>query len=311
MTDYSPIEAYSLAELFDNAIDGVFVSDSAGRYLYVNPAGASLLGYGPDELLGASVDEIINIEDAPRVVAWRDSNPVDPRRGEWRLRRRDGSWIEVEISSRVLPDGRWFGVVRDITERKASEARMRLLAREVDHRANNLMAVVQGAVSLSQAESVPALKAVLIGRITALARAHQLLAEGRWEGADLRRLVEDELSAFASPGDGRLSVEGEPYALSPQVAQSVAMAVHELTTNAVKHGALSAHDGRVEVAWTTPGDDRAPVITWRESGGPPVREPARRGLGTTLLERALLGVAGGRTEIEWRKAGLVCRLWLG
>ncbi|HEY0437138.1 MAG TPA: PAS domain S-box protein, partial [Phenylobacterium sp.] len=191
MTDYSPIEAYSLAELFDNGLDGVFVSDDAGRYLYVNPAGAALLGYSPIELLGASVDEIIDIEDAPRVAAWRDSIPVDPQRGEWRLRRRDGSWIDVEISSRILPDGRWFGTVRDITERKSREARMHLLAREVDHRANNLMAVVQGAVCLSQADTVPELKQVLIGRISALARAHQLLAEGRWEGADLRRLIED------------------------------------------------------------------------------------------------------------------------
>ena len=311
MTDYSPIEAYSLAELFDNALDGVFVADSAGRYLYVNPAGAALLGYGGDELLGASVDEIIDIADAPRVTAWRDSNPVDPQRGEWRLRRRDGSWIDVEISSRLLPDGRWFGTVRDITERLTREERLRLLAREVDHRANNLMAVVQGAVSLSQAPSVPELKAVLIGRITALARAHQLLAAGRWEGADLRRLVEDELTPFAGPADGRVSIEGEPFALSPQLAQSVAMAVHELTTNAVKHGALSAEGGRVSVSWTRPPGAAAPVITWRESGGPPVREPAGRGLGMALLERAFLGVSGGSTEIAWPAEGLLCRLRLG
>ena len=311
MTDYSPIEAYSLAELFDNALDGVFVSDDAGRYLYVNPAGATLLGYSPIELLGASVDEIIDIQDAPRVTAWRESNPVDPRRGEWRLRRRDGSWIEVEISSRILPDGRWFGTVRDITDRKAREARLQLLAREVDHRANNLMAVVQGAVSLSQAETVPALKQVLIGRISALARAHQLLAEGRWEGADLRRLIEDELHAFASSGDGRLTIEGEAYALSPQLAQSVAMAIHELTTNAVKHGALSVEGGRVWVSWATPPGAAAPVIAWVESGGPRVRPPERRGLGATLLERALAGVKGGRTELEWRETGLLCRLWLG
>jgi PAS domain S-box-containing protein len=311
MTDYAPIEAYSLEELFDNALDGVFVSDSAGRYLYVNPAGAALLGYGPGELLGASVDEVIDVEDAPRVVAWRDSNPVDPRRGEWRLRRRDGSWIEVEISSRLLPDGRWFGTVRDITDRNAREARVQLLAREVDHRANNLMAVVQGAVTLSQGESVPALKEVLIGRISALARAHQLLADGRWEGADLRRLIEDELHAFASSGDGRLTIEGDPYALTPQLAQSVAMAIHELTTNAVKHGALSVQAGRVEVSWITPPEGKAPVITWRELGGPAVSAPSRRGLGATVLERALRGTEGGRTEIEWRPEGLVCRLWLG
>ena len=126
-----------------------------------------------------------------------------------------------------------------------------------------------------------------------------------------RRLVEDELNPFATPGDGRLTVEGEPYALAPQLAQSVAMALHELTTNAVKHGALSAPDGGVAVSWSAPGDGQAPVITWRESGGPPVVEPARRGLGANLLERALLGVKGGRTEIDWRPEGVICRLWLG
>ncbi|HEY0435926.1 MAG TPA: sensor histidine kinase, partial [Phenylobacterium sp.] len=130
-------------------------------------------------------------------------------------------------------------------------------------------------------------------------------------GADLRRLIEDELHAFASSGDGRLTIGGEAYALSPQLAQSVAMAIHELTTNAIKHGALSMQAGRVEVTWAQAPGAAAPVITWIESGGPPVREPARRGLGAVLLERALRGVKGGRTEIDWRAAGLVCRLWLG
>jgi PAS domain S-box-containing protein len=311
MTDFAPIEAYALAELFDNALDGVFVSDDTGRYLYVNPAGAALLGYTPQDLVGATVGEMIEVEDAPRVTAWAQSNPVDPRRGEWRLRRRDGTRIDVEITSRVLPDGRWFGNVRDITDRKADEARQRLLAREVDHRANNLLAVVQGAVSLSQAASVADLKRVLLGRISALARAHQLLAEGRWDGADLRRLVEDELKPFATPGDGRLTVEGEPYALAPQLAQSVAMAVHELTTNAVKYGALSVEGGHVAVSWTPATEGGAPVITWRERGGPPVRPPERRGLGASLLERALRGAPGGRTELDWAPEGLICRLWLG
>jgi PAS domain S-box-containing protein len=307
----SPIEAYTLAELFDNAIDGIFVSDDTGRYLYVNPTGAALLGYAREDLIGASVADVIDLADAPRVAAWRASEPRDPARGEWRLKRRDGSWIDVEISSRLLPDNRWFGVVRDITARKEDEERLRLLAREVDHRANNLLAVVQGAISLSHAETASALKEVLVGRVAALARAHQLLADGRWIAADLRRLVEDELHAFASPGDGRIAIEGEPLALSPHLAQAVAMAVHELTTNAVKHGSLSAPAGRVEVAWTAPTPDRPAVITWRESGGPPVREPSRRGLGASLLERALKGTIGGRTEITWAPEGLVCELWLG
>jgi len=310
MSAMAPIEAYTLGELFDNAIDGVFVSDDAGRYLYVNPAGANLLGYAAHELIGATVADVIDLADAPRVAAWRESEPRDPQRGEWRLRRRDGGWIDVEITSRLLPDNRWFGTVRDITVRKENEERMRLLAREVDHRANNLLAVVQSAISLSRAEDAASLKQVLIGRVTALARAHQLLADGRWVGADLRRLIEDELGAFAGPDDGRVSITGETLELSPHLAQAVAMAIHELATNAVKHGALSAPGGRVDVAWTQPGG-AAPLISWRESGGPPVVKPERFGLGATLLERALRGTIGGKTEIEWAESGVVCRLWLG
>jgi len=311
MSAMAPIEAYTLAELFDNAIDGVFVSDDAGRYLYVNPAGARLLGYAVHELVGATVADIIDLADAPRVAAWRASEPRDPQRGEWRLRRRDGGWIDVEISSRLLPDDRWFGTVRDITVRKENEERLRLLAREVDHRANNLLAVVQSAITLSRAEDAASLKQALIGRVSALGRAHRLLADGRWAGADLRRLVEEELRAFAGPEDGRVSISGAPLELGPHLAQAVAMAIHELATNAVKHGALSVPGGRVEVAWTSGEAGDGPTITWRESGGPPVREPERRGLGTLLLDRALRGAIGGRTEIEWASGGLVCRLWLG
>lgn len=299
---------HQLRELFDGSRDGVFVSDADGRYTYVNPAGAEMLGYGGEDLIGRSVAEIIDATEIARVEAWRVAHPTTPQRGEWRLKRRDGSWVDVEISAHILADGRWFGMVRDVTERRESEDRLTLLAREVDHRANNLLAVVQGAITLSNAETPAALKAVLLGRVSALARAHQLLAGGRWTGADLRRLVEEELRPYASD---RVTIVGDPYALSPAAAQGVAMAVHELATNAVKHGALSTPAGRVAVSWTQATDEAPAVINWRETGGPRVREPTRRGLGMNLLARALTGTAGGRTQIEWAPEGLICELWLG
>jgi PAS domain S-box-containing protein len=311
----APTEALAvdnqLRELFDGSRDGVFVSDAHGRYVYVNPAGAEMLGYAGEDLVGRSVEEIIDATEIPRVAAWRAARPTTPQRGEWRLKRRDDSWIDVEISAHILADGRWFGMVRDVTERRESEERLTLLAREVDHRANNLLAVVQGAITLSNAETPAALKAVLLGRVSALARAHQLLAGGRWTGADLRQLVEEELNPFAGDGDPRVTIVGEPYALSPAAAQGVAMALHELATNAVKHGALSTSAGRVAVSWTPATDEAPAVITWRETGGPRVREPAQRGLGMNLLTRALTGAADGRTRIEWSPEGLICELWLG
>jgi PAS domain S-box-containing protein len=204
---------------------------------------------------------------------------------------------------------RYVGTLQDITERKAAEERLRLLAREVDHRANNLLTVVQGTVALSEAKDAPALKQVITGRVNALARAHQLLAAARWEGADLGRLVQEELLPFSLGDERRVTVSGAAVALPPAPAQSVAMALHELATNAAKYGALSTTEGRVEVSW---GRDQAGALSilWREIDGPPVNPPKRRGLGTTLLGRALAGPIGGRTQLDWRPEGLVCEMVL-
>jgi two-component sensor histidine kinase len=197
----------------------------------------------------------------------------------------------------------------DITDRKDAEERMRLLAREVDHRANNLLAVVQSVVQLSKAATPDALKAVLMGRITALGRAHQLLSEARWEGADLRRLVEEELLAFSLGEAARVSIRGEDVALPPAAAQALAMALHELATNAAKYGALSTPSGQVVVSWTRAARG-ALTIRWSETGGPLVTQPTRRGLGATMLARALGGALKGETRFDWRPEGLVCELEL-
>lgn len=233
---------------------------------------------------------------------------------EGRIRRPNGEigWILVRMEVELDREGQpcsAIGVVMDVTERRESEERLKLLAREVDHRANNLLAVVQGTVQLSQAADAVALKKVLVGRISALGRAHQLLAEARWEGADLRRLVEEELLAFSLGEATRVSVRGPDVALGPAAAQALAMALHELATNAAKYGALSTRDGRVAVSWTRQAADPL-VLHWVESGGPTVVKPARRGLGTAMLARALAGPLNGKTLLDWRPEGLVCQLEL-
>jgi two-component sensor histidine kinase len=180
--------------------------------------------------------------------------------------------------------------------------------REVDHRANNLMAVVQGAVALSRGRDVKELRENIIGRVEALARAHQLLSQSRWAGADLRRLVEDELRPYALGDDERVRIEGDAAPLTPATAQGVAMALHELATNAAKHGALSVPTGSVSVRWRA-ADGRL-KLQWREAGGPPVSPPGRLGFGTTVLTRALSGAVGGAAKLDWRPEGLVCELEL-
>ena len=200
-----------------------------------------------------------------------------------------------------------IGVVMDITERRESEERLKLLAREVDHRANNLLAVVQGAITLSDAPTAAELKTALLGRLAALAKAHQLLASSRWVGADLEQLVRDELEPYCLHTPDCTTIRGPPVALSPAVAQGLAMVLHELATNAVKYGALSTERGGVEVSWTG-GEGDGLVLTWRETGGPPIVQPTRTGMGTRVIARALGGHLGGRTEMDWRPEGLVCRI---
>ena len=200
------------------------------------------------------------------------------------------------------------GVVLDITERRESEERLRLLAREVDHRANNLLTVVQGAIALSQADSAAELKEALLGRVSALAKAHQLLSSSRWVGADLRRLVEDEIQPYCEERPECAEIQGASVPLTPAVAQGLAMALHELATNAVKYGAWSSKSGSVKISWTGGVRGKPLVLTWTESGGPPVHKPTQSRLGMQVITRSVAGALGGRAELDWRPEGLICRI---
>ena len=278
----------------------------------------AILGVAPDVRL--TLDEVRSFYLPGELERIREVTSAVFARGErnveveYRFRRADGKvrWMllrgELALNAQGQPRGA-FGVAMDITDRKHAEERMKLLAREVDHRANNLLAVVQSLVQLSKAATPEALRAVLLGRITALGRAHQLLSEARWEGADLRRLVEEELLAFSLGEAARVSIRGEDIALAPAAAQALAMALHELATNATKYGSLSSPAGRVTVSWTR--ESRGPLtIRWAESGGPLVAQPTRRGLGATMLARALGGALKGETRMDWRPEGLICEMEL-
>jgi PAS domain S-box-containing protein len=178
---------------------------------------------------------------------------------------------------------RLVGIALDVTEHKRNEERERLLSREVDHRAKNLLSVVRAIVQLTHAESVPAFVDRIKGRILALGRVHGLLAVSRWHSAELMQLIADELAPFAGGGD-RVQLSGPPIALRPAAAQSMALVIHELTTNAVKYGALSVPEGRVEVAWEAgnPPEGKL-VLHWRERGGPNVTPPRHSGFGLTHM----------------------------
>jgi PAS domain S-box-containing protein len=198
------------------------------------------------------------------------------------------------------------GVTVDITERKEAEERQALLAREVDHRARNALALVQSIVRLTRADTVKSYITAIDGRIAALSRAHTLLAQSRWQGADLARLVEEELAAYRNGDTQKITATGPDVSIEPRTAQTLALALHELFTNAAKYGALSEMAGRLRLTWELQPDSL--VLRWVESGGPPVSPPASPGFGIRVISASIERQLEGEARFEWHPEGLHCSL---
>lgn len=192
----------------------------------------------------------------------------------------------------------------DLIERKLNEEQIMLLGREAEHRAKNALATVQATVRLTHAASLEEYKDALEGRLRALANAHTLFAQSGWAGAELRSLVLQELLPY---GQARIDVNGADMSLEPNTAQTLALCLHELTTNAAKYGALSAPSGRVRVEWSR-SPERRVSLRWSESGGPLVKPPTRRGFGTKMLEAFMQ--KKGTIRLDWRPQGLRCEIAL-
>ncbi len=198
-------------------------------------------------------------------------------------------------------------IARDITTQKRNEERIVILAREAEHRAKNMLASVQAAVHLSQSDTPEGLKLAIEGRIQALANVHRLFVQSRWTGADLRSVVTQELLPYCEEGELRVRTEGPNVMLEPTTAQTIAVALHELATNAAKYGALSVPTGHLKVEWSRSAD-RKLVVRWTESGGPTTAPPTRKGFGTRVMQSMVQGQLNGETRFDWRAEGLVCEI---
>jgi two-component sensor histidine kinase len=231
---------------------------------------------------------------------------------EMRYRRPDGSIIHLlgHAAPIVGDDGQAdiaLVALQDITERKAAAAHQQLLINELSHRAKNLLAIIQ---SLAQQSfkgdgSLPELMGRFEGRLGALSAAHGILTQERWEAVPLRRLICDTFTAVRAD-DERLKLDGPDLLLSPKVAVSLAMAVHELATNALKYGSLSNERGTVSIRWEAQ-QERLRLL-WKEQGGPSVAQPARRGFGSRMIERGLAAELGGRVTIHFEPDGVSCEV---
>ena len=236
--------------------------------------------------------------------------------GEFRARTEDGGWRWLSARARLLGDeagrpARWLGVNVDITNRKLDEERQKLLTAELDHRVKNILATIQALIARTAASkgSASELATTLQGRVQAMARAHAMLARNRWDSASLTRLLGDELGPY---GLDRVSLEGPDIQLFPRAALSLSLAVHELTTNAAKYGALSVPGGRVRVTWSArAGEAPTLVIDWVEAGGPKIdAPPERQGFGTTLTDRVIRHEFGGDLSLDYVAEALRARITL-
>jgi PAS domain S-box-containing protein len=228
---------------------------------------------------------------------------------EFRVRRPDGEvrWCvgtaaaTVDANDHVL---RISGVTADITERKKAEERQVLLAREVDHRAKNALALVQAIVRMTRASNIEAYIAAVEGRIKALSRVHTVLSQSRWQGADLRGLVEEELAPYRTSDPERIQASGPDVLLQPTTAQTLALVLHELVTNAAKYGALSTLAGKVKLSWKWNGKNIE--FGWKEQGGPATGKPSSLGFGTRIVLTSIERQLGGRVSFDWHSDGLHC-----
>jgi PAS domain S-box-containing protein len=271
-----------------------------------------VFGYSAEEAIGRPVTILIpqELHDEEPAILERIRRGERIEHYETIRRRNDGSLIDISLTVSPIKDAEGIVVgaskiARDITDRKRSEVQIATLAREAEHRAKNILSVVQAMVRLSNAETAEGLKQAIEGRIQALANVHTLFVQSRWTGAELRTLIEEELAPYSRAGS-QVRIEGSNVLLAQDAAQTIAVAIHELATNAAKYGSLSREEGRVDVAWSRTEDGRL-VIRWIETGGPHVYTPSHRGFGTRVIDNMIRGLKGG-ASFNWRPEGLECRI---
>ena len=305
--------------LLESSPNGLLVIDADARIVFVNEFAERMLGYGRDELLDKLVETLVPERfRIPHMELRRafTSVPRDRPMGMGRdllARRRDGKEIPVEIALKpIQSEGHdlVLVVLVDISARKRIEERQRLLIGELNHRIQNLFAVIQSVALHSLAGNRPLLETreAFIDRLQSLGRAYTMMTEQEWRGAPLRQILAAETSAFAE----RVSLDGIDLMVRQKAAQSFALLLHELTTNAVKYGALSVPAGRVDVRWRVDredGRDDSPgvfVLSWEETGGPVVVVPTRTGYGRKIIEDTMRRI--GKHHIDYAQAGLKYRM---
>jgi PAS domain S-box-containing protein len=307
-----------LASVVMASSDAIF-SASADKVIQTWNAGAErLYGYTAEEAIGQSLSLIApdgllgQLEDLSGKAISGEQVYLETDR-----RHKSGRLIPVGISGSPIraEDGSIIGlsaVHRDMTDRKRFEEHLGFTLRELSHRTKNILAVVQALARqiLRQSNSLAGFEARFSGCVQSLAYCHDLLVQNDWKGGDLHELIRIQLAPFCGPDGANVAAEGPATFLKPSAMQSLGLALHELATNAAKHGALSAPTGAVTIGWTQAQSGEGLVLSWEERGGPRVRRPRREGFGTVVLKRTGAALEG-ETALEFRPEGFRWTVTIG
>jgi PAS domain S-box-containing protein len=301
---------------FDLAQLGCWQYDPRRRVITGDAGFQEIFDVTTDEMPVEDIKNLVHPDDAERFLAERDAaiDPAHPSRSphEYRVQRRDGAvhWVEVRwlayFDSHRRAQGTVVGTVHDITERKEREQRERLLMSEINHRAKNMLSVVDAIAHQTAAKTPEDFVERFSHRIQALSANQDLLIRNAWYGVEIEDLVRAQLAPFADLIGSRIIEHGPKLRLNAATAQAIGLALHELTTNAGKYGSLSTERGRVDVSWGIANDTF--TTSWTERDGPPVSPPQRRGFGTIVMQEMAERSVDGRVELDYAPSGLTWRL---
>src|SRR6266478_7848711 len=296
-----------------SSVGKIEVDPKTGRFLRANAAMCKFVGYSEAELLARTVFDITHPDDrasARELLRRMATGELAVFDMEKRYIRKDGNTVWARVTANIIRDEsgqplRDTAVVQDITERKEREEREHLLMREVNHRAKNMLSVVDSIAHQTATRNPEGFIERFSQRIQALSANQDLLVRNEWNGVEIADLVRAQLAHFADLIGSRITVHGPKLRLNPASAQAIGLALHELATNAGKYGALSTDAGRVDVSW---GSGDALTMSWTEREGPPVSAPQRRGFGTIVMQAMMERSVEGMVDLDYAPSGLTWRL---
>jgi two-component system, chemotaxis family, CheB/CheR fusion protein len=304
-----------LRKVLETDAVGVIFFDDTGTLIDANEAFLHMTGYDRGQIEARELTwramtppEFVETSEA-QMKTLDETGRIGPY--EKQYIQRDGTRRWMLFAGQRIEPNLIVEYCLDISDRKRAEQHLQLLTQELSHRVKNTLTVVAALASQTNGKTVEAFREVFTGRLHALAQAHSILLGSQWREADLKLLVEQAMNPYRSAHRERISTQGPSIPLPPKQALGLSLILHELATNALKYGALSAEPGHLNISWQlrqNPAHNRTVRLRWEEHGGPAVQTPGNEGFGSRLILRATEGELGGEAELSYAAEGLTCRI---